>query len=163
MTDGAPVPHTHGPGIHVPPPLIFAAAVLAGWFLDRAIPGPRPDWLVSGRGAIAGAALVAAGGALAFSGVLNFWRAKTTILPFKTATKFVASGPYRFTRNPMYVGLTTISLGVALLLRDLWTVPLVLVASFVIDRFVIRGEERHLEARFGDDYRAYKRRVRRWL
>jgi len=156
-------PYDRASGLHVPPPLIFAAAVLAGWLLDRAIPGPRPDWLVSGPGAIAGASLVTAGGALAFAGVLNFWRAKTTILPFKTATRFVATGPYRFTRNPMYVGLSTISIGVALLLRDLWTIPLVFVAAAVIDRFVIRGEERHLEARFGDDFRDYKRRVRRWL
>ena len=95
--------------------------------------------------------------------MLAFWRARTTILPFQEASRFVAVGPYRFTRNPMYVGLAAVSLGVALILRALWAAPFVLGACLFLDRFVIRAEEVHLEARFGDDYRAYQRRVRRWL
>jgi protein-S-isoprenylcysteine O-methyltransferase Ste14 len=151
------------PGVRIPPPLVFVAALVTGWLVDRAIPGPRPEWLQSLPTAIGAIAMIIAGGALSFSGVLAFWRARTTILPFQEASRFVVAGPYRFTRNPMYVGLAAVSLGVALILRALWAVPFVLVACLFLDRFVIRAEEAHLEARFGDDFRGYRRRVRRWL
>ena len=84
-------------------------------------------------------------------------------MPHRAVSTLVDQGPYRFSRNPMYVGLAAAYTGLALVLNRLWPfafLPLVLALIVV---FVIRPEERHLEERFGDDYRAYKRRVRRFI
>jgi protein-S-isoprenylcysteine O-methyltransferase Ste14 len=95
--------------------------------------------------------------------IIAFRRAGTRPEPWKPVTAFVTSGPYRFTRNPMYVGFTLIYLGVAAMVNTAW--PLwFLPAIFLTMHFgVVRREEAYLERRFGDDYRAYRDRVRRWL
>jgi protein-S-isoprenylcysteine O-methyltransferase Ste14 len=90
-------------------------------------------------------------------------RAGTPILPGRTTTALVVRGPYRFSRNPLYVGLTLLYLAIACGLGMLWPIlllPLVLVAMHWL---VIVPEERYLEAKFGDEYRAYRARVRRWV
>ena len=92
-----------------------------------------------------------------------FWRAGTTIFPFSRSSAVVTGGPYRFTRHPMYVGMTVSVLGVAILWGSL--TPLLGVAFFaavITTRFMPR-EERELEEQFGEPYREYCRRVRRWL
>jgi protein-S-isoprenylcysteine O-methyltransferase Ste14 len=90
-------------------------------------------------------------------------RAKTTLNPAGPASTLVTGGPFRFTRNPIYLGDTLMYLGLALLFGrrgPLLLLPGVLAA---LDRGVIRREERYLERRFGRQYRAYRARVRRWL
>jgi protein-S-isoprenylcysteine O-methyltransferase Ste14 len=89
-------------------------------------------------------------------------RAKTPVLPFRDASALVTTGPFRLTRNPIYLAFTLLVLGVALGTASWWpviTLPLVLVAM----TWVIRGEERSLERLFGEEYRRYRHRVRRWL
>jgi protein-S-isoprenylcysteine O-methyltransferase Ste14 len=98
-------------------------------------------------------------------GMLAFRRAKTTINPVKigAASSIVTGGVYRYTRNPMYVGLTLMLLGLAVHIA----VPFVLVGPvifvFYITRFQIIPEERVLTSKFGEEYRKYQERVRRWL
>ncbi len=92
-----------------------------------------------------------------------FLKRGTSLIPGKRAEALVTSGPYRFTRNPMYVGMAFLYVGLALWLDVLWALAFLPVVLLVVDRRVIAPEERYLEARFGDEYRAYKQRVRRWL
>jgi len=95
--------------------------------------------------------------------VFLFRRAGTTPNPTKPTTALVLRGPYRFTRNPMYLGFAALYLGVTLLVNSLW--PLLLFPAVVglVQGRVIAREEAYLEAKFGNEYRAYKMRVRRWL
>ena len=110
-------------------------------------------------------AFVLIGQSISVSGIMSFRRAKTTINPIKlsAASSLVSGGVYRFTRNPMYLGLLVTLIGWAVLLSN----PLALLAAplFVlyINRFQITPEERVLSSLFGAEYAAYKERVRRWL
>lgn len=141
-----------------PPPVIFGLGLVAGLALEL-VPALRG---LEGR-LLAGAPLVAAGLALDLWALLAFARMRTTINPFGGTTAIVEQGPYRFSRNPMYVGMTLSYVGVCVmfgLLGALLLLPLVLVA---VDVGVVRREERYLDAKFGEAYRAYRTRVRRWL
>jgi protein-S-isoprenylcysteine O-methyltransferase Ste14 len=151
------------PGIFIPPPLYFVAGIGAGWLLDKyivALPIPR---LMPGVVPMLGVGLLTIGLLLAGSGLVTFRRAGTAIIPHHTASRLVVHGPYRFTRNPMYTGLTIQYIGVSGLLGSLWPLLLLPVVLFIVFRFVIRREERYLEDAFGLEYAAWRRRVRRWL
>lgn len=139
------------------------AGFVFGFLLDRYVIALRISGAAAREVALAGLALMAIGAALAIWGVLTFRRAGTTILPFRAATAMVRDGPYRVTRNPMYVGMALAYAGFSLVFNTVWpllVLPLVLIAMV---RLVISREEAYLEAVFGEDYRAYKRDVRRWL
>jgi protein-S-isoprenylcysteine O-methyltransferase Ste14 len=153
----------HGPGVHFPPPFLFVAGFGAGLLLQRAwslplISGGRPfpvlplAWI-----------LVALGAGLMGWALFVFLRVRTSVMPNRPAASLVFEGPYRFSRNPMYTGLTGIYLGLALWLAALWPVLLLPVVLLLLWRMVIRKEERYLSEAFGDDYGDYRRRVRRWL
>jgi protein-S-isoprenylcysteine O-methyltransferase Ste14 len=90
-------------------------------------------------------------------------RAGTNINPAKPALAIVSSGPFRFTRNPIYLANTIVYLALAMIFNTLWPFVLFVPMFLVLDRGIIRREERYLEAKFGDAYLAYKARVRRWL
>lgn len=149
-------------GVRFPPPLLFAAGFLIGWLLHRA----WPLWLLpdvgSPRHFVAGL-LVGIGGALAVWGIATFRRARTAVIPHYPASRIVAEGPYRFTRNPMYVGLTLVYAGAALGIGMLWPLVLLPVVLIALTYLVIRREEAYLQRAFGDDYAAYRARVRRWV
>ena len=142
------------------PPVWFALSLIAmtalhlWWPVARLVPPPW-SWL--------GAALVVAGLALAASGVRLFARRGTGIVPFTPATALVTSGPYRFTRNPMYLGMVLALAGVAIMFGTL--TPWLAIPPFAwwINRRFIRQEEAMLEERFGADYVQFKQRVRRWI
>jgi protein-S-isoprenylcysteine O-methyltransferase Ste14 len=147
-------------GVIAPPPLIFVTALAIGFGLEALLPG------ASLPGALRwplGGVLVAGGIALALSFERSFRRAHTAVEPWKPTTAIVTSGPYRFTRNPAYLGMTLLSAGIAILAGAVWPLATLLLAVLVIDRGVIAREERYLERSFGEEYLAYKRRVRRWL
>lgn len=155
-----PLPH---PGVRFPPPLLFVVGGLAGWALGRAWPVPLVVSPADRLLAVVGLVLVVAGVVLGVWAVLTFRRARTAIVPSRPATGVVEAGPYRFSRNPMYVALSVAYLGVTLVLNSVWPLallPVVLGALFVL---VVRREERYLASAFGEGYAAYRRRVRRWL
>lgn len=151
------------PGIRFPPPLLFIGGILLGWLLDRrwhALPlssaHPRPL-------AFLGELLVGLGMALALWGIVTFRSAKTAIIPFHAASRLVTGGPYRFTRNPMYTGMTLVHVGASALLNSAWPLLLLPLALLVVRLRVIAREEAYLEGAFGAEYDAYRSRVRRWL
>jgi protein-S-isoprenylcysteine O-methyltransferase Ste14 len=147
-------------GVVAPPPLIFLAGLLLGFGLEALLPGSSvPDavrWILGGLALLAGIALQT-------SFIAAFSRKGTSVEPWKPTTAIVTTGPYRLTRNPAYLGMALIYIGIALLSDALWVlVPLPMVLA-VIDRGVIAREERYLERKFGEEYLAYKRGVRRWV
>jgi protein-S-isoprenylcysteine O-methyltransferase Ste14 len=110
-----------------------------------------------------GAIFFVAGLALSIAGFVTQKRAGTDPIPFNPSTCIVAHGPYRFSRNPMYIGLAVLTVGIAFLVDCAWILLAVPIGLVVIDRLVITREERYLERKFGEEYLSYKRRVRRWI
>lgn len=150
-------------GVFVPPPLLFVLPLVAARMLHARRPWP----LVDGHGMVLwlpGLVVVLAGVAVGLAGVAAFRNARTTVLPAgRPTTAIVQRGPYRFTRNPMYLAMAFAYAGLALLLNTVWALLLLPLVLAVIDLAVIRREERYLTAKFGRPYREYCARVRRWL
>lgn len=163
MADAQPPPHA---GVSFPPPFLYVAAFVAGLLLQRGWPlpitGPRHG---TARGAvlIAGLALFLMFLGLLASAFFNFGRARTTVIPNRPASALVTSGPYRISRNPMYLALALLHAGLALLLNTWWPLFFLPIAVIAIDRLVIAREERYLASAFPQEYGAYRSRVRRWL
>jgi protein-S-isoprenylcysteine O-methyltransferase Ste14 len=149
---------TDNPGVIAPPPLIYAGAFLIALALHWLEPLP-----IFGRGFWPGLALVAVGVALAIWGRNTLVAAGTNVNPYRPSTAIVDSGPYRFTRNPLYVSLTLMFLGLTLALDTWWGFILLVPVLIVMHLGVIRREERYLEGKFGDSYRRYRDEVRRYL
>lgn len=147
----------------IPPPLLFLAGMFAALGVHWVAPVDVLPAPIAGTTRVAGLVLAAAGVAFALWGMITFLRAKTTVIPHHAVSNLVDGGPYRVTRNPMYVGLTAIYAGLALAQNRLWPFALLPLVLAILVVAVIRPEERYLEERFGEEYRAYKRRVRRFV
>jgi protein-S-isoprenylcysteine O-methyltransferase Ste14 len=143
-----------------PPPLWYLLAILVGILLDRFLPLPIAAGVTT---TVAGVVVAVSGVTLAFVSIGRFRRSKTSIVPIRSADTLVVFGPYRYTRNPMYVSLALLTVGCGLLLATWWPIVLLVPTLAVVQRFVIRPEEQYLRRRFGTEYEAYIRRVRRWL
>jgi protein-S-isoprenylcysteine O-methyltransferase Ste14 len=151
-----------GARVRFPPPLIYVAGLALGVAADRFGHLPRLG-LPSTLRDIAGFGLVVAGFAVSFAGAGLFMRRGTAIIPYKPATQLVTSGIYSWTRNPMYLGMALIYAGVAIFMNSLAALVLLPLVLMTIQTQVIAPEEAYLERAFGDDYVAYKKRVRAWI
>jgi protein-S-isoprenylcysteine O-methyltransferase Ste14 len=142
------------------PPAYLLLALIAEALLHRFWPIQR---IIETPYTYLGVIALLAGIVMTGSAARLFKTAGTPVVPFERSTALVTSGVYRFTRNPMYLGLILILLGVAIWLGTLSAFLPVPVFVWIIQRNFVRGEERFLEDIFGDEYVAYKRSVRRWL
>jgi protein-S-isoprenylcysteine O-methyltransferase Ste14 len=142
------------------PPLFMVAGVLIGIGLHALRPLP---FVPRAAGHWVGGCLVATALALGVWAVLTFRRAGTTPHPHADVTAFVITGPFAFSRNPMYVTNVVFQIGVAFVLDNAWILMLAPVTWLLLDRIIIAGEERYLANRYGATYDAYRQRVRRWL
>lgn len=149
-----------GAGVRFPPPLVVLLFILAGYGLERVFASTLLDaaWATYAGGLVLGAGIAL----LAMCAGL-FRRARTHIEPWKPTSTIITSGIYAFSRNPIYLGFCLILAGIGLLSGNLWMVLLVLPAAACIYLIAIRREEAYLERKFGEEYLAYKRQVRRWL
>lgn len=148
-------------GVWFPPPLLFVIPLVVSAALQSRRAWPAAE---SGTMLATGAGLLATAAAIGVASVYSFRKAQTTILPAgRPTTAIVERGPYRFTRNPMYVAMTVAYIGLALLLGMVWALVWLPLIVAVVDRAVIRREERYLDGKFGQSYRDYCLRVRRWL
>jgi protein-S-isoprenylcysteine O-methyltransferase Ste14 len=156
--DAEALPHA---GVHFPPPLLYFAGLAAGWGLDRwlRLPISGESWI---REAVGGVGILV-WLVLFLSALATFLRARTTLIPNQPARALVTGGPYRVTRNPMYVSLVALYVGVTLLMNSWWPFVFLPAVVLIIDRAVIAREERYLASAFPTEYRAYTKRVRRWL
>ena len=149
------------PGVITRPPLLFLFAILIGSVLDWLLPLPFPasdvaHWIIGGL-------LVLTGLALALAGIRNFTRAGTPVRTIKPTVALVTTGIHGWSRNPIYLGLFLLYAGIGVAAQSPWILILVLPLALVIRYGVVAREEAYLERRFGDAYRDYKARVRRWL
>ena len=160
---GPQVSDTATAGVVARPPLLFLAALLLGFASDRLL--PLPFTLPGGdliRWTVAGS-LMLIGLALAAAGIRNFSRAATPVPTNEPTRALVATGIHGWSRNPIYLGLFLVYGGIGIAARSPWVLVLALPLVIILRYGVIAREETYLERRFGDVYRAYKARVRRWL
>jgi protein-S-isoprenylcysteine O-methyltransferase Ste14 len=143
------------------PPLAWALAVLAGLVLDWLAPLPflPEDWPAG----LLGAVVFVLALALAIWAIDTMTRAGTNVPTNRPTTAIVESGPYRFTRNPIYLGMFGGLIGLGIAFDNPWLLLLMALFALVIRYGVVAREEAYLERMFGDAYRGYRRRVRRWL
>jgi protein-S-isoprenylcysteine O-methyltransferase Ste14 len=149
------------PNVVIPPPIAWALAIVAGlglgWLYPlRFVAASIPNAWVGGG-------LFAVGFALAIWAIVTFLKAATRFETNKSATTVVTHGPYRFSRNPIYIGMFLGLTGLAIGLDDLWVLAMLAPFYLVIRHGVIAREEAYLERKFGAVYLGYKSRVRRWL
>lgn len=148
------------PGVIAPPPLIYLSGLAVGiilqWF--------KPVAFLSEKFAVPlGVALIIISVALVVTAMHAFVKAKTNIDVRKPTTSIVASGPYRFSRNPIYLSMTLLVLGIATWVNTVWILVTLLPILLIIRLGVIAREEAYLTRKFGEDYLQYKVRVRRWI
>jgi protein-S-isoprenylcysteine O-methyltransferase Ste14 len=151
--------HSETVGAHLPAPLVFAGLFAVGlglnWFL------PHVDFTGKVR-AIGWGVAIAGFAGVGLPGIIALRRAGTSPNPNRPTAALVVSGPYRFTRNPLYLSMALIYAGIALVAASLSVLVLLPVAMVIVNRNAML-EEAYLERRFGNAYRAYKARVRRWV
>jgi protein-S-isoprenylcysteine O-methyltransferase Ste14 len=148
------------PGVIAPPPLIYAGALAIGLLANRRY---RLAFLPRGLSRVLGWPLIFGGLVIGTLGFREMKRAGTNVDPREPTTAIVTGGPYRFTRNPLYLSLTLIYGGITTLANALPAALLLPIVLAIMRRGVIEREERYLERKFGDEYLDYKGRVRRWI
>lgn len=147
------------PGVVAPPPLIYLGGGVVGWGLQRLLPWrlpPRAGWEI-------GLVIVLLGAAVALWAVATMTSARTPVDPNRAVTQVVTRGPFRWSRNPIYMSLSAILLGAGVMANSAWIVIMLVPVLLVMRQGVIVREERYLAGKFGDEYRLYCARVRRWL
>jgi protein-S-isoprenylcysteine O-methyltransferase Ste14 len=153
---------TDNPGVRVPPPLLYAAIFFAAVYIQKRIP-LNASFFETGLAKIAGSILLFIALILTFISLRKFFLSKNTIVTIKPATSLQTTGIYKFTRNPMYLSLLFLYLGLACFLGNWWNLLLLPILILVVQQYVIIREEKYLLRRFGTEYLDYKSRVRRWL
>ncbi len=147
-------------GVIFPPPLIYGGFLLIGFVIDYFWPIPvLPDNFQYALGGV----LIVLALAIIFPAFNMFRKAGTAVRPDRPTTAIITSGPYRFTRNPLYLALTLIYAGIAIAADSIWVLLLLIPVLLIMNRGVIGREEKYLDGKFGEEYRRYKKTVRRWL
>lgn len=144
----------------VRPPLVYIVSLVTGALIQRATPLP---FLPGTLAAPLGASLVVVALALFSYSAAKFWAAGTPVPARKPTTAIVRTGPYRFSRNPIYLAFSLLQLGITIWVNSLWLLATLVGAVALIHYVVIPREEQYLERRFGAQYLDYKVSVRRWL
>ena len=146
--------------VKIHPPILLLLHIFAAFLLNWLFPLPItfPKILVR-----VGYLLILVGIGLTFSAAGRFMKAHTTLDPHGSVTEIVTSGPYRFSRNPIYLGFVCLLIGFPFIFRTYWGLILSPVFMISLYQLVIKHEESYLEKKFGDSYTSYKSRVGRWL
>ena len=149
-----------GAHVRLLPPVVYFGPFSLMWALHWWRP-----WTIPGGTAmtVAGMVLVLIGVALTFWSVTALRRAHTTVIPWEQVSAMVTTGPFRFSRNPIYLADAVAYLGATLIIHSWWPLVALPGVLWMMRHKVIDREERYLAERFGDAYRDYQRRVRRWL
>lgn len=156
------VPDKDGAKVRFPPPLVFLGAIVLGVIVQRTA---VPLSLVFARGLRLAAAvlILACGVSLVASARILFKRTGQNPIPWKPTPELILQGPYRFTRNPMYVGVTIFVIGLGLALNNLWISLFAAPALLLVHFIAVLPEERYLAEKFGESYRSFLAQVRRYL
>ena len=143
------------------PPILYGLALVVGVGLGKV--APAPAWLDGPVARGLGGLLLALGLGLDLAAAITMWRRRANILPHRPATALVTSGPFAWSRNPIYLGNTTALCGAGLAFANPWLIGTGLIAAVAVNRLAILREEAHLARLFGGDWEAYCRRTPRWL
>lgn len=144
------------------PPMLLAGVLAGGWLMGRLRPVPWPG-LDDLPARLIGIGAGVAGLVLVTWAIATLRQNQTTVMPDKRADHLVTSGPYAWSRNPIYLAEVLMLLGIAEITKNIWFVPLAFLFALLVSRLAIVREERHLEARFGEDWRTFAGKTRRWL
>jgi protein-S-isoprenylcysteine O-methyltransferase Ste14 len=158
-----PTTESETAGVITRPPLLFLSALLLGFLLDLVLPF---RFMLSTSDLVfrvVAFTLILGGVALATAGIRNFSRANTPVPTNQPTLALVTNGIHARTRNPIYLGLFLIYDGIGVATHNPWILILTVPLALLIRYGVVAREEGYLERRFGDDYRAYRARVRRWI
>ena len=146
----------------IPPPVVLIVCLVLMWLISRETTSLVIDSEIK---LLASSFMFFLGVSIAVAGIVSFRKAKTTVNPLKPeeATHLVVAGIFKYTRNPMYLGMLCVAIGMVFKLANLWAVVMVLAFYFYMNRFQITPEERAMQKLFGDQFASYTKRVRRWL
>lgn len=145
--------------VKITPPMWATLFIGLAWLVSRAVSLP-----IVFKSTLVGLSVFAAGAAISASGVIRFARSKTEIMPASNKnTHLVVTGPYKFTRNPMYLGILVALMGLAITLGTIAGWIAALIFFVFVNAVSVPYEETKMDAQFSEDYRAYKSRVRRWI
>ena len=147
-------------GVIAPPPLIYLGSLILGLLLNRKFPAPL---LPRGVARIFGGTFLSGGVLLVGWFIRTMRSAGTPVSTREPVSNLVTTGPFRYTRNPGYLGLAMIYSGISFLANTRWAVLFLPATLLVIQRGVIEREEQYLERKFGEEYLRYKEQVRRWI
>ena len=136
--------------------LVLSLCMLLTWFFGESSPQNLP-LIIFGLG------LIGLGFLLAFNSIARFIRAKTGVVPFSKSTTLITDGFYKYTRNPMYVGMNSFLLGLLIILNNPINLTFLVIFFFIVRNLFVVKEEVQMEETFGEDYLTYKGKVRRWL
>ena len=136
--------------------LTLSLCMLATWYFGETSSQTLPLILI-------GTCLIGLGFLLAFDSISRFIKAKTGVVPFSESTILITEGFYKYTRNPMYVGMNSFLLGLMLILKNPLNIIFLIIFFFIVRNMFVLKEEVQMEETFGEDYLTYKRKVRRWL
>jgi len=143
------------------PPILFVSAALAAVGLGVVLPGPA--WLHASAWMVLGWLTLLSGLAIDLAAMVAMWRRRANILPHRAATALVTTGPFAWSRNPIYLGNTIAMTGATLAFANPWFLPAALMAALAVTQLAIRREEAHLAALFGAEWDAYSQRTARWF
>jgi protein-S-isoprenylcysteine O-methyltransferase Ste14 len=142
------------------PPIIYGGLAIAAILLDMVL--PLPGWS-SRLAALAGTVLFFTGLAIDVATLVFFVRRKANFLPHRAATELITTGPFRYSRNPIYVGNTLTLSGAGLVLQSTWLIVAAALSAVLVHHLAVLREERHLAAKFGASWQDYASRTPRWL
>lgn len=153
---------TDSPGIYFPPPLIYAVIFLAAIFIQKKI-FINDHFFKSRMAPVIGVLFFLLAAYYCVRSMNQFIQTKNTIIPNKPAESLQTTGIYHSTRNPMYLGLMMVYLGLSCLIGNWWNIILFPLLLLIIQEYIIKKEEKYLVRKFGQQYIDYSHRVRRWL
>lgn len=150
------------PGVYVAPPLFYVAIFFISIFIQRQFPLSE-SLFRSKIGFVAGIIFVLTALTILLPALIKFFQTKNTLITIKPANSLQTSGIYSISRNPMYLGLVVLYMGIGCFKGNAWSFILVPLLVLIITHFVIRKEEAYLIRTFGGDYVEYQRKVKRWI
>lgn len=145
------------------PPILYGTAIIGGWALGYFYSVSWPSGVIGEMGFMLGLILIAVALFIDIRTYLELKKHKTTIMPHKGAAHLVTSGPFSFSRNPIYVSNTMLTFGIGLASSNVWLFGTALVAAIATQKLAILREEKHLAIKFGNEWRKYSKKVRRWV
>ena len=150
------------PGVYIPPPLIYVLSFITAGFIQKRIP-IDDSWFHSQMAIIMGMSLLIISLFFLVRSLRQFFKSKNTLILIKAAFSLQKNGIYSISRNPMYIGLAIVYLGIACFIGNWWNIILFPILLLIVQEYIIKREEKYLERRFGQEYLDYKGSVRRWL